>query len=414
MKQGFAGPVAFTLLAALLTNTADAEPAALPSPTLVPIVSTPPLPSTSPVASALPVPSGLPVPSANPAAGSNLRATVDWSLSTAQIRDNCSAAIARAHQEQLALDALPLARATFATVVVPLEDISADLNDETIAETFLTNVSPQKDVRDASLACNTDEGTFSNEFSADPRLYALVDAARRSNTAGNVYDRKLLALWETALFRSGGALPPKQRAEFVRLSDRLTDLTNAFGNNLANDQSTIVATSGELADVPSDQVSGWTKKPDGTIVVPVNESTYALFYGNVKSEAARKRYYFAYNNRAVVNVKLLREALVVRYQLTHLLGYPSWDAYQLADRMPKTPARLARFLDDLETHLRPLAAKDMAELAAVKAEQEHVSHATLEPWDTFYEQQYLLRTKYAVDENLVRQYFPVQHTIDAV
>ncbi len=331
---------------------------------------------------------------------------VDWNLTPAQIDSSCTAAIAKARARVKTLESLSGPK-TFASVVLPLENLSSDLNDTTVAQWFLFEVSDSKAVRDASLKCNDEESGFLTALGASPALYQAVAAAKRSGTARDVYQRKLTDMWLDTFKRSGAGLPHARRLEFVKLSNQLTDLQNRFQQNLGNDNTTITITSAQAASLPGDFTAGLKKNGD-TYVVPVNESTAAIFYQNERDEAARKAYYFAYNNRqAAANTQLLEAALGVRDRLAHLLGYQTWAAYQLSDRMAKSPDRVMKFLNSLDQRLLPKAKDEVAHLSQLKG-------APLQRWDFSYYDNQLRKTEYAVDQNAIRQYFPVQHTIDAV
>ena len=128
---------------------------------------------------------------------------------------------------------------------------------------------------------------------------------------------------------------------------------------------------------------------------------------NQSDAAARKTYYVAYNNRAVGNVAVLEQAIDVRYQFARLLGFDSWAAYQLADRMAQTPARVFSFERSLDAKLMPQAKRDLATLAALKAQEAGDPNARIEPWDVTYYYNQLVKTKYSVDNEEIRQYFPV-------
>ncbi len=337
---------------------------------------------------------------------------VDWNLTPAQVAASCSSEIATAQKRVDALVAARSAR-TFSSVVLPLENLTADLNDRTIAQQFLFNVSTSKPVRDASLDCNNKEAGFFAKITADPRLYAAVAAASRRGER-SVYDRSLTALWLDTLKRSGAGLAGPQRAEFVKLSGQLTDLQNRYAQNLGEDATTIAIDSAQAKSLPADFVAGLKKTATG-YTVPVNESTAAQFMQNEKDPGARKAFLIASGNRGgTKNVTLLEQAIATRDRLAHLLGYQTWAAYQVSDRLAKTPKRIFSFLDNLDAALLPKAKDDIATLTALKAKDTGNPAATLDAWDTSYYDNLLNKTQYAVDNNAIRQYFPVQHTIDAV
>jgi thimet oligopeptidase len=147
--------------------------------------------------------------------------------------------------------------------------------------------------------------------------------------------------------------------------------------------------------------------------VPVDESTYGRFMGNASSGAARKRFLTAYGMRGgVKNVQRLQQAVAIRDQLANLLGYPSWAAYQLDAKMAKTPQRVEDLLNTVSTKLLPKANSEIAQLGSFKNAQG--AAGPFERWDYTYYEDLFVKTKYNVDEDLVRQYFPIDHVIASV
>jgi thimet oligopeptidase len=333
---------------------------------------------------------------------------IDWSLTPAQIATSCTASIATAKRRIRQIADGRSAR-TFTAVVLPVENATADFNDDLAAQTFLYNVSTDAKVRAVSLKCSTDTGNAFSEISARPDLYRALAAARASGTAHGAVQQKLQTLWLTALARSGAGLPDAQRRTFVALQQKLTNDQNTFAANLSNDQSTITVTAAQAQSLPSDFVSGaLEQRADGGYTVPVNESTVNPFLQNETDAAARKAYYVAFNNRGgAANVQLLQDAIATRDRLAHLLGYPTWAAYVLADHMAGTPQRVESFLAQIDAALLVKARQERDEDAALKG-------APLDQWDQTYYENQLRKTKYAVDQNEIKQYFPVQHVTDSV
>jgi thimet oligopeptidase len=353
---------------------------------------------------------GLPV--AAPAKPGASVLPVDWSLTPARITSTCATSIAAVTRRAAAI-AKAGGRHTFSGVVLPLEVATADFNDELAAQAFLYNVSTDAKVRAASLKCSTDAGNALTEIAARPDLYRALAAADAGGTAHGVAQTKLSSLWLTSLKRSGAGLPDAQRREFVTLQQKLTDLQNRFQANLGNDSSTVAITAAQAQSLPPDFVSASLKKTaDGGYTVPVNESTVGPFLQNETDSDARKAFYLAYNNRGGdTNVKLLESALATRDRLAHLIGYPTWAAYVLADRMAGTPARVESFLAQIDTAILAKARQERDEDAALaKAD----GKPSFDQWDQTYYENQLHKTKYSVDQNEVKQYFPVPHVVDSV
>jgi len=347
-------------------------------------------------------------PPSSPPATDNRILAIDWTLSLAQIKATCASSIATTKTAIAAIVRVPSAKRTFATVVAPLEAATADLSDGTAAQQFLYNVSTAAPVRDASNACSTAIGNFLSEATARPDLYRALSDAQKSGTATGDAQTKLTQLWLIASRRAGAGLDESRRTQFIALNKRLTVLQNAFAANLGNDQTTIVIAAAQTKGLPDDYLAGLKKTATGSYIVPVNESTYSPFMLYDQSSPTRRQMYVAYANReAGKNVALLQQAIVVRDSLAHLFGYPTWAAYVLADRMAQTPARVNTFLKSIDTAILPKARAEYATLAALNG-------GTLQPWDERFVENKLRKSKYAVDNNAIRQYFPVQHTIDSV
>jgi len=346
-------------------------------------------------------------PSVAPAVTAATPLTIDWSLTPAQIATTCKAEIARADARITAMTHERSAR-TFDSVVLPLETAMADLNDDLAAQGMLSSVSSDPDVRKASIACNDDQSAFSSEMTARPELYAALAAAKASHTATGDAQTKVTDLWLVAATRAGAGLADAPRAEFVKLSTQLSSLQTKFNENLSNDTTTITITSAQLAGLTPDFVATLTKGPAG-YVVPVNESTAQPFMQNAADRSARQAFYFAYGNRGgAKNVALLEQAIGIRDRLAHLFGYPTWAAYVLADKMAQTPERVDAFLANIDRSILPKAKAERAELVALKGGE------PFDSWDTSYYQAKLRKQKYSVDAEAIKQYFPVQHTVDAV
>ncbi|MBW8756238.1 MAG: Zn-dependent oligopeptidase [Burkholderiales bacterium] len=332
---------------------------------------------------------------------------IDFSLTAAQIDDSCQSEIAAAGKR---IDALVRARSarTFRTVVEPLENTVSDLSDNLGAQVLLFNVAPDKAVRDASERCNTAVTGYLAELFARPDLYQALAAAARSHTARGPAQRKLTEIHLLAAKRAGAGLPADQRERFVAIARQIADLENAFMSNLSNANTTITITKEQADGLKPDLAGRLKTNADGRLVVPVNESSFTQFLANATSADARKAFYMAYYTRGgEKNVELLQKAIALRDEAAKLLGYPNWAAYTLADRMAGTPERVENFLASQSAALLPLAREQRAKLAELKG-------APLDEWDRPFYSDIARKKQFNLDPEAVRQYFPAQHTIDAV
>jgi Zn-dependent oligopeptidase len=260
-------------------------------------------------------PAGRPIPAA-------AKLLAPRALTPATIASTCKEQIAVAGKR---IDAIVHRRSarTFGTVVAALEDVEADLSDNLSAQSFLFQVSSNAATRSASEKCGADVSNFLTVETARPDLYAAIAAARASNTAQTVADKKLLELYITGAQRAGAALAEPQRKQFIALQKKLTDLSNGFAANLGNDASSITINATQLASLPPDFAGSLKTDVSGVTTVPVNESTYSTFMSSETDGAARKAFYTAYQRRGgEANVQLLQQAIVARDGVAPHVHFP--------------------------------------------------------------------------------------------
>ena len=335
-----------------------------------------------------------------------------WHQTAAQVLQTCDDQIAKTKSAIAKIESLSAPEWTFVDSVQGVETATADLNDGTTAQTFLASVAPASDVRDAANKCQQEISDYYSTISADPKIYAMAARVQAIGDAKTDADKKLVETYVLTGVRAGVALPPAQRDTLTKLFQQLNDLEIAFGRALSEDKSAIHISTADSKSFPAAFVAN-LKPVAGGYDVPVNESTYAQFMDNETDSAARERFMIAYGQRGgAANVTRLEQAVKVRYTIAHMLGYAQWADYQLAAKMAKSPARVETFLAQIDSTLLPAARAERAHLAALKkADGDMTPFAS---WDTAYYENKLIKTKYAVDDKVVREYFPVDHVISGV
>jgi len=337
-------------------------------------------------------------------------AGITWDLSAAQVASSCDAALQTAQDAIKQIETTPIGQADFADGIKAVETVVAQLNDTLLAQSNLEYVASDKSVRDASTACNDKMSQFSVTLGSDPVVYAMAQLG--SATAANPADLKLAQLYMESGRRSGAGLDAATRAQTTKLFNEINDLQLGFERALSEDTSSIVISASAAAALPSALAKSLKPAGDG-YRVPVNESTNRQFLSTEPFGAARQSYFMAYYNRGgQANVKRLEQIVALRDQLAHLLGFSSWAAYKLDAKMAKTPQRAVAFLTQIDSKLLPKAQAELAVLQALKAQSG--DRTQWQPWDYYYYEDRLLKTKYAVDDEAVRQYFPVTKVIPAV
>ena len=120
---------------------------------------------------------------------------------------------------------------------------------------------------------------------------------------------------------------------------------------------------------------------------------------------------------------------LVILQRAKLVGFETHAEYMLCERMAKTPAAVRQLLDTLAAKLQPLLEKELERVGALIAEDlqssapPSASASTLPPLlgvggetllsvcDSRYYMDRVTERHYAVDNKLLRDYFPLQHVL---
>jgi len=140
----------------------------------------------------------------------------------------------------------------------------------------------------------------------------------------------------------------------------------------------------------------------------MNYPDYVPFMDNAGNGDARRRLEHMFNNRCVpANIVLMEQAIVLRRKIAKLLGYPTFADYVLADRMAANSANVFSFLDRTWAKLKKKGRKELRDRVKLKGGEDKVLHA----WEWRYYNNQLKKSKYSVDYEKIKEYFPLETVI---
>jgi oligopeptidase A len=314
--------------------------------------------------------------------------------------------------------------ATFEAAWMPLERAESQIDALWSAVSHLRGVADTPELRAAhaagqerlvahgmAVAQNRDLYDVLVALSAAPAFAALPDADRVA-VEHAIRDFTL----------AGVALDPAARARFAAISVELSGLSNEFGSAVldATDAwSEHVTDATVLAGVSAPDLAMFAaaaaaKGLDGWLVTLQQPSVNAVLTF-AEDRALRARVYEAFGTRAsdrgphagqFDNGARIARIVALRHEGATLLGFPDPVAWSLATKMAPNAGEVLAFLRDLAARARPAATRDLAALRAFAAEE--LGIADLQPWDVGFAANRLRQARYAVDEQEVRGYFPVE------
>jgi oligopeptidase A len=316
--------------------------------------------------------------------------------------------------------AAPEVPAAWREFVAPLEDANERLGRAWGMVGHLNAVMNSPELREAYNANLPKVTQYYTELGQHEGLFVKFKALNASAEFATLTGAQKKIV-ENALrdFRLGGAgLPPEKKARFMAISERLSQISSRFSDNLLDATNAFahhVTEHAETAGIPDDVLAAAREAAQGEGRTGWKFTLHAPSYVPVmqyaENRGLRELMYREYVTRASEfgkpewdNTALIAEIVRLRQEQAQLLGFANYAEYSLEPKMADSPRQVLDFLGELAARARPYAERDLAEVAgfargALKLE-------TIEAWDLAFASERLRQEHYAFSENEVKQYFP--------
>ncbi len=275
---------------------------------------------------------------------------------------------------------------------------------------LLSQVHPDKAVRDASEPCLTKYTTLTTELFQDEKLFERVKGASPKGAHQEKLRNDLIEGFED----SGVALPSDKRARAKEIFGKLEELRQAYDRNVRDDPTKVTFLPAEVQGLSESYLVSKKKDEKGNYVLGLDYPSYVPFLQNARSGAARERYYRAkLNEGGAANLKLLEEIFTLRKELAGLYELPTFAHYAVRRKMVRTPEVVNKFLADVKAAVTELEKKEVEMLRAEKAKDlgTPLSETRLQRWDVSYYQERVKKERFAIDQEELRKYFPTDKAI---
>lgn len=327
-----------------------------------------------------------------------------------EIEKTANDAIAKGNAALDEVGKLDAKAVTFENTVRALDDAAYEAIGTANRLSIVQNTHQEKTMRDAAETASKklQEWAVGTDYRED--VYKAVKAFADTNPKLEGEDKRLLDETMRDYRRAGLTLPAEKRAEVEKLRKELTQLETEMQSNIVATKHPITLTKAEMEGVPESllKMPGVTKG-DGYELLANVTFQYQTFLENAKSEAARKKMHIARMNLArEKNVPLLNKILALRNQIALALGYKSWADYQTEIKMAKDAATALGFVRDMTKGVQPKFDAEVEEMRKLKAADTGEKDAKFYRWDWRYYTNQLNKTRYSVDKEALRVYFPFE------
>jgi thimet oligopeptidase len=340
-----------------------------------------------------------------------------WEQTPEAVEATMKSAIDKANKALDAIGAQDLTTATFKSTVVALDDLSYDAsiaaNKATIIKETNTNGSMRSAAENAVKVFQ--DWAVGIDYREDVYKAMKAFAETKPNLTGE--DAKLLKETMRDYHRAGLDLPPEKRKEVEQLRKELAKLGTDFDTNIVNAKAPVVFTRAELEGLPeSFFASPGVKTGDDAYTVTANVTwQFNTVEEYAKSEATRKKLYVIHDSLArETNASVLNQMLALRNKIALRLGYKTWDDFQTEIKMAKSRDGAKSYIDNLISGIEPKFAAEVAEMQKLKAADSNDPAAKIAVWDWRYYNNQVVKTKYAVDKEALRAFFPFQKVLEGM
>jgi peptidyl-dipeptidase Dcp len=245
----------------------------------------------------------------------------------------------------------------------------------------------------------------------------------RTQLTLNPEQRMLLEKTYKRFVRGGALLDTAKKDRLREINSEMATLAVRFGDNLLaeiNEYRLVVSTRADLAGLPESVVAtaaGAARKAglEGKWVFTLHAPSLWPFLQYAENRELRRQIFEAYTTRcnhgnATDNKEIASRMASLRADKAKLLGYGTWADYVLEESMAKSPDRVYGLLNRLWPAAKRVAEKEAASFQAAvrKAGQDFA----LQPSDWFYYAEKLRQSDYALEEEALRPYFPLEKVRD--
>ncbi len=328
--------------------------------------------------------------------------------SATDIPKQCEAAIAQARGRIEKIKTLPLQKVNAKTLLQAWNALDMGLQDMSGPIGLLAETSPDPEVRKAAEACDLLLSALPNEYLQSEALFQRVKALQARDPIDVMARQSILDDFE----ERGVSLPADKRERAKAIFERLDKLSQDFSRNVRDVDTKLAFSESALQGVPASALANRAKDAQGNFVFGLDYPEFEAIMSNVQVESTRKEYWTAFQRRGGEgNLALMNEAVKLRLELAQLMGTTNFADWTIKRRMAGTALAVTQFLNEVQGKVEALERKELDELRVEKVAFTGDKDATLKRWDVQFYQQRLKKSRYSVDQNVVRAQFPTDPTV---
>lgn len=281
---------------------------------------------------------------------------------------------------------------------------------------FLQAVSPNPQIRKASIKFQTDLAEYFSKFFADINNYNVFLIIRESiyNKKENTLLLRLLNKIIKGFELSGVNLEGNRKRLFEKYNIELLKYENQFNQNIYNSNKKLILFDYEIDGLPKDFLKSKESKNNiKKYIIGTSYPEQEIIIKHSSSPTTRRKYYKMINQIGYPkNMKVLQKILNLRYNLANLLGYSNNIELKLSNnRIVKSENEINNLINRLLPKLIKNASSFYNNLKKELEDDNHNNNKVLTLSDIQYYSHKYLEKHYKINTEKIKKHFPLKYVI---
>lgn len=311
--------------------------------------------------------------------------------------------------------------ASFENTIVALDNAGDKLNDISSLFFNLNNACTNDEIQQIAQDISPWLTEFSNSIYMNKALFERVKQiyANKEKQSLTAEQNSLLENTWRSFIKGGANLAGEDQDRFSEITVQLSKLSLTFDENMlaeTNGYELHLTDEKQLSGLPESTVEAAAmtaaQKDKKGWIFTLHAPSYVPFLKYADDRSLREQLYKAYTSRCNRdnkhnNESVIRDMVSLRLEKARLMGYDTYAAYALTDRMAKTPETVNTFLAQLFEASHPFALREKQEVEEYA--RRNGFKGGLQRWDWAYYSNKLKQEKYALNDEMLKPYFKLEN-----
>ena len=301
----------------------------------------------------------------------------------------------------------------YGSILKPLQDLDEELNLFFTPLSHLNSVMNSEETQKAYEASLPLLSKFSSEMAQNVPLFQKIEQIRTDDP-----QQQTVVKYDVRDFRlSGIDLPEKEKKRLEEISLQLSELSNAFSQNLLNATNAyelIIEDEKDLKGMPQTDIEAARTEIDGKTVYrfTLQIPSYLAYMTYGPNRRYREALSKAYSTRAPENAEVIDKILALKQEKAKILGFENYAQYALETRDAANQEEVLEFLNILANAALPQAREELEELKTFAREYDGIKE--LAGYDIAYYSEKLKKEKFNFDDTMTKPYFEQQNVLQGL